>query len=297
MTFPDVLDSTMINTFRSCPRKYFYDYMLSIQPKGSDMSVHLRAGGAFAAGLESARRSALIGGNAWHKAAADGFRALTTYYGNYVPLPKYRAKDYEHVVRAYAQYLMAFPPAEDHIQILSFAGAPAIEWTFAIPIPISHPDTGQPIIYGGKVDWYGEYRGMKTIVDEKTTGMDRMQKWSLRAQFQGYMWAAQQHGISVGACIVRKVIMHVDDVKFQQIPLYPSEWRLDRWYEQLLRDVNRMVECYRAGYWDFNLGDACNTYGGCIFGDLCDVNNPDPWIEVNFEPREKWNPLHALMEG
>lgn len=53
--FPHAIDSTMLATFRSCPQKFFRQYIQHWKPKTE--SVHLIAGGAFAAGIEAARLS------------------------------------------------------------------------------------------------------------------------------------------------------------------------------------------------------------------------------------------------
>ena len=55
VTFPQAVDSTMLATFRSCPQKFFRQYVEHWKPKAE--SVHLVAGGAFAAGIEEARRA------------------------------------------------------------------------------------------------------------------------------------------------------------------------------------------------------------------------------------------------
>ena len=44
--FPHAVDSTMLATFRSCPQKFFRQYVEHWKPKAE--SVHLVAGGAFA---------------------------------------------------------------------------------------------------------------------------------------------------------------------------------------------------------------------------------------------------------
>ena len=53
--FPHVWDSTMIGTLRSCARKLELQYVHHWKPQTE--SVHLVAGGAFASGLEAARRA------------------------------------------------------------------------------------------------------------------------------------------------------------------------------------------------------------------------------------------------
>jgi len=72
---------------------------------------------------------------------------------------------------------------------------------------------------------------------------------------------------------------------------------VERWWTQLHRDIGRMVACWEDksdefpfGYWDYDLADACTSYGGCPFMSLCTVSNPDEWAKTDYEYRN-WNPL------
>ena len=53
--FPAAIDSTMLKTFRGCPRRAELEYFHHWKSKLP--SVHLHAGAAFAEGLEAARRA------------------------------------------------------------------------------------------------------------------------------------------------------------------------------------------------------------------------------------------------
>jgi hypothetical protein len=46
---------------------------------------------------------------------------------------------------------------------------------------------------------------------------------------------------------------------------------------------------YDERYWDFNLSDACASYGNCIFNRVCQSPNPESWYN-EFEVRH-WNPV------
>ena len=73
---------------------------------------------------------------------------------------------------------------------------------------------------------------------------------------------------------------------------YRPAWQIDRWYEQLLRDVGRMRECWESGYWDYNLDHACAEYGGCSMRQVCQ-STPETqisWLQTGFE-RRRWDPV------
>ena len=73
-------------------------------------------------------------------------------------------------------------------------------------------------------------------------------------------------------------------------------WLVDSWYNQLLRDVTRMIQCWQEGYWDYAYGEACVAYGGCPFSSSCNSPNPEDWIEGNFIKRV-WDPLNKVPPG
>jgi hypothetical protein len=48
------IDSTMITCFRSCPRKFYNEFVLGLRPPG--ISIDLHAGGVFASAVEEVYR-------------------------------------------------------------------------------------------------------------------------------------------------------------------------------------------------------------------------------------------------
>ncbi|MGH7250156.1 MAG: hypothetical protein ACREGC_04210, partial [Minisyncoccia bacterium] len=84
---------------------------------------------------------------------------------------------------------------------------------------------------------------------------------------------------------------------------YRSPWQIERWWVQLHRNLTRMVECWQDrsedtpfGYWDYNLADACTSFGGCPFASLCMVKDPDAWAAADYEFRD-WSPLDKNPSG
>ena len=59
--------------------------------------------------------------------------------------------------------------------------------------------------------------------------------------------------------------------------------------EQFCRDLWRIAQCWNEGYFDYNFADACTSYGGCPFMDLCESDHPERWYS-QFEKRT-WSPL------
>ena len=137
--FPHAIDSTMLATFRSCPQKLFRTYMQHWKPKAE--SVHLVAGGAFAKGIEIARQAFFEQSLPRHEAEAAGLQALINAYGDF-ECPPESAKSLERTAGALEFYFDQYPLGADGMDPITFPnGKRGIEFSFALPLPFSHPVT------------------------------------------------------------------------------------------------------------------------------------------------------------
>lgn len=302
--FPAAVDSTMLHAFRSCPQQFYMSYVRKIRAGGTN--THFVCGGAFAKGLEVARtqyaNTTAVGVPAIlaaEKAVEAGLLALFKAYGDHVPGEKNKNKDLVNTARAYISYLDKWPLHSDYISVASFEKKPAVEFTFALDTPVHHPESGMPIIYAGRLDWVGEYDGLYLAMDEKTTRYFKSEwasDWVLRAQFTGYVYACQQYGIPVTGYGIRGTALKMTEIEHQEAIITIPPWRLQRWWLQTARDIQRMVDCWKQDYFDFNLGDACTSYNGCPFTQLCKVEDPEPWIPAGDFEDNTWSPLQKEVE-
>ena len=289
--FPHTIDSTILGAFRSCPHKAFRQYLQHWKPIAQ--SVHLVAGGAFASGIEAARNAFYVQGADPADAEAHGLAALIKHYGDF-DCPEDSAKSLERMCGALEFYFHNYPLGADGAEPITLAnGRRGIEFSFAEPLGISHPVTGDPILYTGRSDMIAERAGGIYVYDEKTTsslGASWGRQWEMRSQFTGYEWAARKQGIKTSGSIVRGVSILKTKYDTLEVPTYRTQYEIDRWEEQLHRDVERMIRMWREGYWDFSLDSACTEYGGCTFTRICKASNPDETLPVYFE-QKVWDPL------
>lgn len=322
--FPHAVDSTMLAAFRSCPQKMFRSYIEHWKPK--EDSVHLVAGGAFARGIEVARKAYFEGiqvsadvsnevnpaTGLWERkviwkdeelgdalkldsAAAQtlGLQALMIHYGDF-ECPPDSAKSLERTAGALEFYFQHYPFGMDGTDPVTFPnGRRGIEFSFAEPLNFAHPVTGDPILYTGRADMVAAYAGGVYVFDEKTTsraGASWSRQWELRSQFTGYVWAAQRSGLSVQGAVVRGVSILKTKYDTQQVLTYRAPYEVDRWLEQVTRDLKRMQQCWEEGWWDYDLDHACSEYGGCGFQRICKSDSPGSWLPMYFE-QKVWDPL------
>lgn len=292
--FPEFIDSTMRKTFASCPGKYNYEFL----HHRNLPSIHLIAGAAFARALEVFRKSFYLHGMGEDDSLHAAILAMIEEWGEY-EAPEGAVKTLDAMIGALDYYIKTYRPADDHVQPLRTSDGLAVEFSFAIPLPgTRHPVTGQEILYTGRFDMVGEYAGSLYIVDEKTTtqlGAQWAKQWQLRSQFTGYCWAAQQFGHPVTGAIVRGIAIRKTGYDSAESIVYRPQWFIDRWLEQVIRDVNRATKMWENNKWDFAFDDACSAYGGCLFLDACNSPDPQPWIESL--PIHKWNPLDGAPKG
>lgn len=324
--FPHAIDSTMLATFRSCPQKFFRQYVQHWKPKAE--SVHLVAGGAFASGIEAARR-AFYEGIGFHKewfyeendiigisttpvegwecrkvmhdveagnqqvAEAIGLQALIEHYGDF-ECPPDSAKSLERTCGALEFYFQNYPLGADGMEpVLMASGKRGIEFSFAEPLPFAHPVSGDPILYTGRADAIMHFANGIYVVDEKTAsslGASWSRQWEMRAQFTGYCWACRQAGIEPAGTIIRGVSILKTKYDTQQAITYRAPWEIDRWLQQTLRDLERMVQMWRDDWYDYALDHACAEYGGCSMLQICKSQDPESWLPMYFEQRV-WDPL------
>lgn len=316
--FPHTIDSTMLAAFRSCPQKMFRQYVQHWKP--TNESVHLVAGGAFAKGLEAARRAFFEGMAAiptvtypaehdfarkvkWEDhpcqshdntlATSIGMNALIAAYGDF-ECPPESAKSLERTAGALEFYFERYPLGQDGMLPIQLPdGRSGIEFSFANPLDIVHPISGDPILYTGRADLICHFADGVWILDDKTTsslGASWANQWELRSQFTGYCWSARQQGLEPAGCLVRGVSILKTKYDTQQVMTYRTGYELDRWYQQTLRDIERMMQCWESGWWDYSLDTACTEYGGCSLTRICKSPSPEDYLPMYFHQRV-WDPL------
>lgn len=291
--FPSVIDASLLSSFKSCPQKCFREYFQHWKPKTHN--IHLHAGGAYASGMEDARIAYYIDKADPQEAIARGLGVLMQRYGNF-ECPSDSAKSLERMCGAFEYYFTQYPLQSDAaIPITLPGGQRGIEFSFAEPLDEGHPETGEPLLYVGRFDAVVDYAGAVYGLDDKTTsqlGASWPKQWDLRSQFTGYTWGGQKAGIPIAGFIIRGVSILKTKYDTLQPITYRPAWMVEAWYEQIIRDIQRMKRMWEEGYWDFAFDHACTEFGSCIFRDICmtEPQRRDVWLDSRFE-RRRWDPV------
>jgi len=293
----------MLSAALACPRQFYWNYIRGLRPKAQ--SIHLTAGGAFAAGLE-AYRMAYYAQEAGHRPSlAAAFRAAVSYWGPYEP-PMDTNKSLPAVLEALQAYFTEWWPAEtDLLQPHRRRdGAPSVEFSFSIPLPgLYHPETNDPLFYVGRLDMLGTFNGQLFVVDEKTTsqmGAAWTKNWDLRGQFTGYVWAAKELlSLPVVGAIVRGVCFRKYDLDHAEVLTYRPAWLVDEWMSRTQEAIAQCLQWWDRDLYFPNHDNSCTAYGGCKYLPLCTKADPEPWIAMDYEV-DRWDPLgyeHRKLGG
>lgn len=305
LIFPAGIDSTMLSAFGSCPQKFLQEFIIRRVPIGK--SIHLHAGGCFASAMESIRVSHYKDKLGLEECLLKAWPEYVRQWGDFEG-PEKEYKDFVNMWAAIEAYFQEYPLETDNFQpYMKADGSPAVEFKFAIPMNILHPISGDPIMFCGRADQLSVLLGGDSdavyVTDEKTTkalGSSWQYQWDMRGQFYGYTYAARQMGYNCAGALVRGIAIQQTQFGFQEKVLFYTEHQLNRWWYEAHVKVRRMIDMYVQAIhgmqpsdihyaFDMSFGEACNSYGGCQFVDLC--RSERPWdIYKHYEERV-WNPL------
>lgn len=297
MNLPHVVDSTMLSTYRSCPRKFFFQYVL--KAKGDDESVHLHAGAAWADAMEATRLAFFDQGCSAGTAEDIGLAVLKDSWSD--PL-KYASetKNLKRMTEAFEYYhTQAFPLEDEHaVPARAESGELMVEHGFSVPLGVCHPD-GQPFIFVGRADCVVQYAGGLWLLDDKTTGGSLGSNWSAqwarRAQFSGYVWALREEGVRIDGVLVRGLAIQKTQFKHQEVISPRAQHQIAEWLEQTTHCLEDIKSQFGTMQWRASLGESCTDYGKeCAYMQAC--LSPHMRDVVDAMPKARWDPIRRIVE-
>lgn len=281
-SFPEVVSSSTIGQYTSCPKKFFFGTVLNLTKKSTN--IHLNAGGALAAALNEFRRSFYAPDSAKDidLSLAIALRTLIlTYTSGAGELPasewerlNLEAKGLPNLAVALIAYVEHWNPLDPYTihPYVDDTGEVWAERSFTFPTQVIHPDTGMPILYSGRVDCIGEHAGYKYIMDEKTTtaiGKTWSAQWDLRSQFIGYSLGFISNFPEVAGTWVRGIALLKESIKFAEHPVNVPTWLIRDWWTDLNYLIADAVRDWKTGHFRSARDSACHQYSGCSYLPLC----------------------------
>lgn len=298
---PEIMDSTMLVAWRSCPQRFLLSYCANLATV--EESVDLHFGAAIAKGLEAARKAYYLHGQPAREAETLGINAACAAYGDFEP-PEKSAKTWANVLVTMTEYFRQWPLDSDPVR----PHEGGIEFSFAWPVPEALRPDGSPWLYGGRLDMLAELGGLLYVEDEKTTGQSFSSSWpeqfDIRNQFMGYVWGAQYAGYDCHKALVRGISVLKTKVTFLSAFADFPPYMIQRWYAQLVRDLNRITAMWQEleatgmlEAFDRNFGDACFSWNRpCAFKLACTGSDPLAWLTGSGYKTRVWSPLRQNPE-
>jgi hypothetical protein len=278
--FPETVDNTLRSAFRKCERSCFNEHFLC-RATGTD-SIHLVAGGAYAAGHDAFRKSFFTKESGdyknYERALDKGIVALIEHYGYDEQREasdgwKDSPKSCDRLVSAFLDYWTEYHPKLARGKMYYHLGEPASELGGVLELDVCHPTTGKPLLYSFRFDYVENRDGSIWLGDDKTTtslGTSWARQWDMRAQFLGYTYAARKLlGIPAIGVIARGTGILKTTIKHMEVPVSFPEYLLELWWQQVNGDFAKMVAAWESNQWGYDLADGCAAYGGCKFTEVC----------------------------
>lgn len=295
--FPAHISPTSRSSFVICKQQWFWRYCMGVRPGGR--SIHLEAGAAFADALEATRKAFYTQGYSEQDAFGIGMATLEDAYPKDADERIVGAKSLSGMAGALRYYFDTWPLASDYFTPMQFGPEHGVEFTFSIPLPIEHPDTGEPLVFEGRIDMIAQYKqdGVIWVIDDKTTsalGPSWRKQWELDSQITAYVWAAQQFKYPAAGAIIRGLGILKTMYKSDEVMCPRSQTFIDRWVRQLHHDIRGMIGVYNDAKQGFSDNayppsraldkSLCGMYGGCSYVSACASDDPEPWLQSILTP-------------
>lgn len=309
-----LIDNSMLETFRQCERKFEYRLVTKRVPVDGAAAL------TFGSGIHHALawRYRTVGSALMSEAnQVAQLNELKAFFETH-PLPQVGHRQPSLAYSLVEMYNKVY--REEPWRIIQGRDKPVVEASFPsdATIGLLGLARGYRIIYAGRLDLAIEDSIGEWVQDHKTAfmfGKGFEQAMRLNPQFIGYVWSFTRHfgrkplGFVVNGIRVRKPTKEDDLVNweskgvrrddFTRIYEPVSDDRVEEWVENTLKLCERMVDCYRDGYFPMNNHSSCvSKYGTCSYYHVCNsprASRPGILAMDNFEDNE-WSPLNQPME-
>lgn len=298
MNYREKIDYSSISTYMGCPRKFLFQYMMHLRPKGN--SIHLVFGSCWHYGLEVAYNA--IKDDPKANSAMDltilSVRAFNTLWDlDGAPLWKDEdiifPKSPGHAANMYKQYWERFFENDTSKQEVL-----AVEAPFAIDL--SHFGNDLPR-YIGRIDLIlkaSKGDGIEVIDHKTAKNVNKVTPQIFENSFQtdGYLTAGRLFYDEIPTITYRVALCQKSQIDFQPITISKRASTIDHFLHDLvfyLRDLQKnialldedkekftnradLIQSFRRCY-----GQSCTAFfSPCTYFDLCRMrNNPLAWMD------------------
>lgn len=296
------LDSTSLNEFKICPRRYFYSIICGYQP--IEQSVHLTFGILMHQAVEHYWQARLEEDLDHQSALRRVLReVLTETWDRERQRPwqtDAKNKNRFTLVRTIVWYLDTYQ--DDPVETIRLkSGKAAVELPFGVNTKY-YTSTGENFVLRGKMDRLGKLNDFLYVADVKTTQRPINQGWFSKFtpdnQFSIYSIAAHMvYGTDVAGILVDgcQIVQTFSDFHRGIVQRTPEQ--REAWMQELSYFLMELEYCAEAKAWPMN-DSACNLWGGCPFRPVCSAQTEsikEMILEHEYR-RRVWDPTFRPLD-
>jgi hypothetical protein len=301
------LDNSKRSTFIACPKKFYYDYIASLQKVTGNSA--LRYGTCFHAGMEAYYEHVRV--NGWtrdgealkasimhaQKIWEEETALFTSFYEDY--------RNLHNLILALTSYFNHFAADEGFLEVVS------PEKAFKILITDKKDDFS--FYFTGKIDlkirlngsiWGNEFKTSGYTIKQQTERIQRS------PQIIGYTYAIKETSDDLELPEGFLTTLHQITsrkkkdgeygkltIDFSRSPQVFSHEDVCHWRESILFTAKSLTECIEKDHFP-KYYDSCYQYGRCTFMNLCEQNvSPGEEILEGYQKRIPWDVLKTVKEG
>lgn len=296
-----VLDSTKIKAYLSCPRAYFYEYVLGWRPV--EANIHLEFGKAWHLAMEHLMLKGYD-----EESLVQAFTLFHNHYRNSFPVSMddvYAPKNPANALNALMQYAVRYKEEDRDEKVLY------TEIAGTVPI---RPDKEEYNVLHFRMDSIVHKNGMYRSREHKTgSNMSRqwIDQWALDVQMGIYNHVLYclypEHevwGVEVNGTFFKK-----KENSFMRVPARRTKKMMSVWYQMVCDTVQRIEDDMR--YLERGEEDdvmvaftqnptSCTNYFGCRYHPYC-CAWPNPLQKVDQVPDDMcvsfWDPREQAQEA
>lgn len=290
-----ILDSSKLQDYQSCPRKFFYRHILGWD--NEEPSFHLHFGKCWHKGLEKLYSEGFSADNM--AAAAHAF--LAAYDEQSIPVPSKSYKTADAAIKAIFEYSQKYVWDVQNFEVV------AVESPYAIPI-----SRERSIIVNRDVLLRERTSQDLVILEHKTAsslGRTFDQQWRLSLQIAMYAYSAYLEGVTpkIPKVIVNATCFKAAGAEFHRVPVMRNFsginnalYTANSLWDDIEADITRLYNIDLEA--DFlqafrQAPSSCANFTGCQFYDYCtccgnplNLESPPIGMTLRF-----WNPEDAYL--
>jgi hypothetical protein len=270
-------DNSQMSCFLTCPQKWAYEYIHSIEPIGYKKPA-LEKGTVVHAMLDYYYKA--IG---MKKSPMDAYKESIEVFKARDEVKTYLSKDELFFIsQRFFQYVTAHLHQDFRPMVLE--GKPQVEMGFSLPL---FENNSYLFVVEGRIDLITQD---EFFVDHKSQER-KYDHYKFDTQFLTYAWAT---GLRKGMVNYFGLQKEINQDTFRRLLISISSQHIARWKDRMLDIFFQMAQCLKSKKYEQRENSCPGSWGYfCHYTPLCETLHPplrDKLIQLQYKPKARWEP-------